>query len=198
VSDGLFDTVDEAATPLTPEERDGLRLTYVTTRRELNAAEQANISDAVIWGFARKRDVLDLLFLFSLHKRMLGKVWRWAGHKSKEADRRLGSDSAQIEIDLRTLVDNVRFWIDHETFGPDEIAIRFHHRLTQIHPFPNGNGRHARLAADLLARQMGLKPFTWGGGGDLTTANEDRRRYIDTIHEADRGDLEPLMEFARS
>lgn len=197
MSDKLFDTDDDANTPLTPDERAGLVLTYITTRQELNGAEQANISDADRWAFTRKRQVLDVPFLRRLHKRMLGKVWAWAGEFSGEANRRIDVDHWLIEPELRALIDNVHYWIEHRTYAPDEIALRFHHKLTWIHAFPNGNGRHARLAADLLAVALGRPAFTWGSKS-LVETSELRDRYVAALRAADDHDLQPLLDFARS
>ncbi len=197
MSDALFDAEDGANTPLSPDERDGLIPTYITTRSELNDAEHANISDADRWAFARKRNVLDQAFLCALHKRMLGQVWRWAGTFSQEANRRIGVDHWRIEIELHDLIDTVRYWIAHQTYAPDEIAVRFHHKLTWIHAFPNGNGRHARLAADLLAVALQQRPFTWGNGRLLDVA-DPRDRYIAALRAADDLDIGLLLEFARS
>lgn len=197
MSDPLFDADDDANTPITPEEREGLIPTYITTRRELNEAEQININDGDRWAFARKgREVLDEAFLKRLHKEMLGKVWRWAG-KYRTTDRNIGVDRWQIEPDLRALLNDVRYWIEHQTYSPDEITARFHHRLVSIHPFPNGNGRHARLAADLLALELGIPRFTWGSA-NLVEEAETRRRYVAALRAADAHDIEPLLAFARS
>jgi len=144
VTDPLFHQ-DDAATPLTPEEREGLIPSYITLRRELNEAEQANILEAEAWALARKPDILDEKSLKTLHKRMFGRVWRWAG-EFRRTERSIGVAPHHIGVDLRNVLADCRYWIEHGTYPPDEIAARFHHRLVQIHPFPNGNGRHARLA----------------------------------------------------
>lgn len=187
----------DAATPLTPVEREGLIPTYITNRAELNEAEQLNILEADTWAFRRKRDVLDHGFLVSLHKRMLGRVWRWAGAFSGEVNRRIGVDYWLIEPQLRQLLDDVRYWAENQTFPPDEIAVRFHHRLVVIHPFPNGNGRHSRLVADLLAVQLGRERFTWGRV-NLADVTETRRAYVVALRAADAHDIGPLLAFARS
>lgn len=197
MSDGIFDADDDANTPLSAEERLGLIPTYIATRAELNDAEQANISDADRWAFQRKRDVLDVGFLRALHKRMLGKVWKWAGEFSREVNRRIGVDHHLIETELHALIRDARFWIEHGSYPPDEIALRFHHKLTWIHAFPNGNGRHARLAADLLAVALGRKPFTWGSIS-LVETSELRDRYVAALRAADNHDFGPLIAFARS
>lgn len=195
--DPLFDGDDEANTPITAEEREDLIPTWVTVRAELNRAEQMNIADADGWAFRRRRDVLGSRFLRQLHKRMLGDVWRWAGQFRRTA-RNIGVDAYRIATDLEQLLDDVRYWIDQRTYDPDEIAIRFHHRLVAIHPFPNGNGRHARLAADLLANYLDRPRFSWGSGGDLGHAHDVRRAYVDALRAADRHDIGPLMAFARA
>ncbi len=145
----LLDEQEDASTPLTEKEREELIPSYITLRSELNEAEQANVLEAEEWAFARKRDVLDKKFLKNLHKRMFGRVWRWAG-KFRHSAKNIGVDAYRIPNDLRHLLDDCHYWIENGTYDPDEIATRFHHRLVLIHPFPNGNGRHARLAADLM------------------------------------------------
>lgn len=187
---------DDANTPLTPEEREGLIPSYITLRSELNEAEQANILEAEEWAFARKRDVLDERFLTNLHKRMLGRVWRWAG-EFRRTERNIGIDPYRIPVDLRQLLDDCRYWIEHSTYEPDEIAARFHHRLVFIHPFPNGNGRHARLATDQLLVKLGQPRFSWGLV-NLVDASETRLRYVAALRAADHHDIGPLLEFVRS
>ena len=188
---------DDGNTPLTHEGRLGLIPSYITLRGELNEAEQINLTDGERWAFGRPRDVPDVEFLRELHRRMFGRVWRWAGEYSKENNRRLGSDSHQIPIDLHALMGEVRYWMEHNSYPPDEIALRFHHRLTQIHPFPNGNGRFSRTAADLLVAQMQQPRFSWGQA-NLVEAGETRRQYIEALRAADGYVIEPLLFFARS
>jgi Fic-DOC domain mobile mystery protein B len=191
----LFQEPDDA-TPITPEEQQDLIPTYISTRAELNLAEQENIAAATAWAARARVDLLSEDFLRELHRRMLGNVWRWAG-QFRRTERNIGIDPLRIAVELRTLLDDVRYWIDHKTYPPDEIAIRFHHRLVAIHPFPNGNGRHARLMADLLIRQFGDAPFTWGGDS-LRETSELRRAYISALKAADNHDIGLLMNFARS
>ena len=187
---------DDASTPLTAEEREGLIPSYVTLRRELNEAEQANILEAEQWAFSRKRNVLDEHFLTDLHKRMFGRVWRWAG-KFRHTERNVGVDPYRIATDLRQLLDDSRYWIEHNTYPLDEISARFHHRLVYIHPFPNGNGRHARLATDLLLVELGQSRFSWGRTS-LVNPGETRHAYVAALRAADGWDIRPLLEFVRS
>jgi Fic-DOC domain mobile mystery protein B len=191
-----LDPQDDAGTELTEEERQGLIPSYVTLRSELNEAEQANILEAEAWAFARKRDVLDEKFLNNLHKRMYGNVWRWAG-QYRTSGRNIGIDAYRIPTELRQLLDDCRYWIENSTYEPDEIAVRFHHKLVSIHSYPNGNGRHARLATDLLLKSMSRKRFSWGGT-NLVDAGETRKRYIAALQAADGHDIGPLLEFVRS
>jgi Fic-DOC domain mobile mystery protein B len=195
VSD-IFDEPDDTATPLTESEKRELIPTHIAYRSELNAAEQENIADGQEWGLRRRRDIRDERFLKELHRHMFGNVWRWAG-EYRTSERNIGIDHWQIPVELRVLLDDAKLWIDKKVYPPDEIAVRVHHRLTLIHPFPNGNGRHARLAADLLVRQLGGERFSWGRGS-LRAAGELRKRYVDALHAADGHDLGPLLAFARS
>jgi Fic-DOC domain mobile mystery protein B len=194
--DPLFDDDDEANTPLTPEEREGLIPAYITLRHELNEAEQVNIGQGFRWAMARRRNILDSDGLSELHRRMFGEVWRWAG-EYRRTGRNIGVDAIRIPMDVRALVDDGRFWVEHGTYEPDELAIRFSHRLVAIHPFPNGNGRHSRLVADLLARQLGRPPFSWGRA-NLVDAGETRARYVAALRAADGHDLGPLLAFSRA
>ena len=192
----LFADDDDGNTPLTAEERDALIPSYISLRHELNEVEQIGITEAEQWAFSRSRDVLSEAFLKSLHHRMFGQVWRWAGQFRVSA-RNIGIDHWLITTELRQLLNDVRYWVEHVTYPPDEIAVRFHHRLVFIHPFPNGNGRHARLAADLLITRLGGARFTWGRTS-LIEPGEARRRYIDALRAADEHDIGPLLAFARS
>jgi len=190
----LFAQPDDA-TPLTPEEQRDL-IPNLAYRGELNEAEQENIARGQDWALGRRRDLLHEKFIRDLHKRMFGDVWRWAG-KFRATERKLGVPFFEIPVALRQLLDDGKTWIEYKTFPPDEIGVRFHHRLVQIHPFPNGNGRHARLMADLLVMQLGEERFSWGRA-NLQKVSDVRRGYIDALRAADHHDLQPLLEFARS
>ncbi len=195
MTDPLADQ-DDAATPLSDEEREGLIPSYITLRSELNEAEQANIQEAENWALKRKRDVLDERFLDGLHKRMFGRVWRWAG-EYRRTGKNVGVEAYRIPTELRALIDDCRYWIENGTYDPDEIAARFHHRLVWIHPYPNGNGRHARLATDLLLIAMGRKRFPWGSAS-LVDPGYTRKAYVAALRSADRHDIAPLLAFVRS
>ena len=189
----------EDATPLMPEEREGLKQSWITTRRDLNEAEQENIVKGAAWA-RRSRGLtmtklLTVSFVKNLHKRMFGDVWKWAG-SFRLTERNIGIEAYRIPEDLAATLGDVRYWGEHTTFPPDEIALRLHHRLVAIHPFPNGNGRHARLMADLLIERLGGQPFSWGGG-KLADAGELRAQYIAALQAADNHTIEPLLAFAR-
>jgi Fic-DOC domain mobile mystery protein B len=195
----LFQEPDDA-TPLAPDEREGLKQSWITTRHDLNEAEQENIVKGAAWA-RRSRgltatSMLDDAFVRTLHKRMFGDVWKWAG-TYRLTERNIGIDAYRIPAELANLFGDVRYWIEHKTYPPDEIAIRLHHRMVAIHPFPNGNGRHARLMADLLIERLGGEPFSWGGGS-LADVGELRGRYIAVLQAADNHDIGPLLEFARA
>jgi Fic-DOC domain mobile mystery protein B len=195
MTDPLGEAID-GSTPLTEEELEQLIPSYITLRYELNAAEQANIIEAVEWAFLRRRDVLSEQFLDSLHKRMFGRVWRWAG-QHRQSNKNSGIDAYRIPTELHQLLEDCRYWVENATYEPDEIATRFHHRLVGIHSYPNGNGRHARLASDLLLISLGCKPFSWGRV-NLVDASKTRTEYIAALRAADNHDFEPLLEFVRT
>lgn len=196
MTDPLLDGDDDANTPLAHEERQQLRPSYITTRGELNEAEQANIAIALRWLRGSRREVVDEDFLRELHRRMFSEVWLWAG-EYRTTERNIGVAAHLIPIEMRQLLDDTRYQIDHASFPPDELAARFSHRLVAIHPFPNGNGRHSRLAGDRLAIQLGQPAFTWGRQS-LVTPGETRLAYVAALKAADNHDYDPLIAFARS
>lgn len=196
-TDPLFEDDDEANTPLDQEEREQLIPSYITLRHELNEAEQINISQGMEWAFGRRRrSVLDQDFLNDLHRRMFGDVWRWAGQYRRTA-RNIGVDAYRIPMDVRQAIDDAKYWVEKETFAPDEIAVRFSHRIIAIHPYPNGNGRFSRLIGDMIAEELGQEPFTWGRA-NLMDASGTRAAYVAALRAADHDDYEALLLFARS
>jgi Fic-DOC domain mobile mystery protein B len=186
---------DDAATPLTPEEMRDLIPAHIAYRSELNEAEQENIARAQEWALGpRWRDLLSEKFAKALHRRMLGDVWRWAG-RFRTSQRNMGIDYWLIPTELRKLLDDTKAWIEFKTYPADEIAVRFHHRLVLIHPFPNGNGRHARFMADLLIMRLGGERFSWGRES-LRDPGIARQQYIAALRAADNHDIAPLLAFA--
>ena len=190
------------ATPIDPDEADGLIPEHVFTRGELDELEEANIQEGLTWALQRvvlgrkRADVLSESFLYELHKHMFGAVWTWGG-EVRLTDKNIGVDKNMVRAEVRKLVDDARYWREESVYSQEELAVRFHHRLVLIHPFVNGNGRHARLLADLIAQQSGLEPFSWGRAS-LTETSDLRSAYIGALRSADEGDLGPLLAFARS
>jgi Fic-DOC domain mobile mystery protein B len=189
----------EGNTPLSAEEQADL-IPDLATKDELNEWERQNILEAYAWALSpnglRRRDPLVEPYVRDLHLRMFGETWRWAGIY-RTTEKNIGVPHHEIRESLATLLGDARFWLEHGTYPPDEFAVRFHHRLVLIHPFSNGNGRHARLMADVLAQRQGRPVFTWGGS-DLVPAGNFRRRYIDALQAADGHNIGPLLLFVRS
>jgi len=169
---------------------------HITTQGELNEWEQANIVQGNLWARKQRKEILNDAFVRQLHKQMFGETWRWAG-EFRKSNKNIGIDWPKISVELRKLLDDVHYQIEHASCPPDEIAVRFHHRLVVIHPFPNGNGRHARLMADLLVERLGQPRFTWGSRS-LVDTGETRQSYIAALQAADARDYAALLAFARS
>ncbi len=141
--------------------------------------------------------ILSEKFIFDLHKRMLGDVWSWAGTQ-RRSNKNIGVDWTQVRTDLRALIDDTKYWIEHHIYSEDEIAIRFKYRLVSIHCFANGNGRHSRLMADIIAEKIFQKStFTWGKG-NIAQRGHTRSNYIAALKAADHGSINDLLTFARS
>jgi len=186
----------EGNTPLDPDEAEGL-IPDLVTRGALNAWEQANILKAEEWAFSRRRaSILTTQFVMELHRRMFDETWTWAG-TPRRSDKTFGVYWATIPESLRQVLDNAAYWVEHGTYPMDEIAVRLHHTLVAVHPFPNGNGRHSRLMADLLLWRETVEPFTWGRG-NLIVGGHARDIYLAALRQADGGDIKPLLVFARS
>lgn len=191
----------EGSTPLTDEELDGLIPDHVTTRVELNEVEFENVLKALPWarsqaGRSVPETMLAYGFLFGLHRRMFSDVWRWAGTQRRR-ETNIGVDPVQIVEGVKVALDDAAYWHVRSTFPPDEIAVRLHHRLVAVHPFPNGNGRCTRLVADLYLVACGLPMFRWGGE-DLGEAGAVRSAYLAALRAADIDDYEALLRFARA
>ena len=162
--------------------------------------EQQNIEDAIQWSLTRKfksEQILSETFILALHKRMYKNVWRWAGEYRK-TNKNIGVDKLEIPVALRSLIDDASYWLENNVYEPDEFALRFKHRLVSIHCFPNGNGRHSRMIADIIIEKIYQLPvFSWGSKS-LADENDSRKKYLIAIRKADKGDLELLLKFARA
>ncbi len=185
----------EGATPIDLDEAQGL-IPNLSTQVELNEFELLNIAEAVRWAAKNRQIRTELLAaetLRRLHREMFGKTWRWAG-SYRLTQKTIGVEAYRISSEVKYLLDDVKYWIENSTYEPVEIAARFHHRLVLIHAFPNGNGRHARLATDLLCEQLGWPKSTWGAS-DLVEIGPARTRYLQALRVADTHDLAPLIAF---
>lgn len=186
----------EGATPLAPDEAADLIPGHVRTRAQLNLWEQENILAATLWAQRTRFSALDERTIRELHRRMFDRTWRWAG-MYRRSDKNIGVDWSTIAVEVRKLIDDGGYWIRERVYDIDESAVRLHHRLVRIHPFPDGNGRHARLWCDLLLVQNGRRPILWQSD-QLGSAGEARRAYIGALRAADGGDPEPLLELLLS
>jgi len=187
-------------TPIDEDEKEGLLIPTIATNGELDEFEQQNIEQAVQWTLKRNfktQYVFSEGFVKELHRRMYNNVWSWAGNFRK-TNKNIGVDKWQIAIELKNLLDDAIYWNDNNTYPPDEIAVRFKHRLVSIHCFPNGNGRHSRLMADIIIEKIYNRPvFSWGAG-NLSREGNTRTTYLNAVKVADNGEYETLLVFARS
>lgn len=187
-------------TPLDEDEKEGLLIESISSRGELDEFEQLNIEKAIEWSIRSKfvkKIILTEGFVKSLHKQMFSEVWSWAG-QFRKSNKNIGVDGTIIGIELKKLLDDAEFWIKNSSYNPDEIAIRFKHRLVKIHCFPNGNGRHSRMMADIIIESIFEKDvFDWRYSS-MVRADATREEYISAIKKADGGNIEPLLDFARN
>ena len=190
-------TKSDGNTALSPEEVRDL-IPNLATKEELNEWERENILRAREWALGDRTRALELaadLYVRRLHAKMFDQTWKWAG-EYRHSEKNIGVPSHEIRERLMALFGDIRYWIENSTYPADEVAVRFHHRLVLIHPFPNGNGRHARLIADVLARKLDAPAFSWGSA-NLVREGEARTRYLQAIRAADDGDIHHLLKFAR-
>lgn len=197
---GLNINYIEGQTPLSEDEQEGLKISSITTREELDEFEQLNIEKAIQWTFGKKLKAEQLFsekFIKDLHKRMYGDVWKWAG-TFRTSEKNIGIKSYLIGVELKQLLDDAIYWTQNKTYNSQEIAIRFKHRLVSIHCFANGNGRHSRLMADLIMEKLYNEKFFSWGSTNLVKATDVRAEYIKAVKKADQQDLLPLIAFAKS
>lgn len=188
----------EGATPIDDDELSELIPGHITLQNELNEWESLNILEAGKILYAESyshTEILTFGFLLQVHELMFGKTWKWAG-KTRKTMKNIGVDVSQIFGQVKYLCDDALFWIENNTYPPDEIGVRFHHRLVLIHLFPNGNGRHSRMVTDLLMKSMKRPLFAWGNK-DLYHEGNIRSAYISALKSADNNNYAPLMKFVR-
>jgi Fic-DOC domain mobile mystery protein B len=182
---------------LSPEEMDLLIPAHISNRKQLDQAEQYNIEEAIQWLFSLRK--LDAEKLFSvefqdlLHKKMFADVWKWAG-KQRSKETNIGIKPRHISVERKKLNEDALFWFENNTWDPTEMALRFHHRLVQIHCYPNGNGRHARIIADIILERLYKKEQLIWAQTDLINESEGRRAYITALKAADKGDYSLLLK----
>jgi Fic-DOC domain mobile mystery protein B len=190
---GLKFEFPEGATPLDPDDAAGLLPGHISTQGQLNEWEYANVARGEAWAFRiRRRDILTTEFLQLLHARMFGDTWAWAGEIRSRETMPVGVAPERIRTELRLLLEDVHFQIEHHSWSIEEITARFHHRLVYVHPFPNGNGRFARTMTDLLLHRSGCERFQWGA--NLEKPGDARVKYILALQAADRHDYRPLFD----
>ncbi len=185
-------------TPLDPDEMAGLIPDHLQNRAQLNEWESINIEKSMPWAFSRRRKkkILSLDGIFELHRRMFSETWSWAG-QGRRSGKSIGVEPHNIISSLSYLLQNVSTWIEYSSYPLDECAYRFHHKLVLIHPFSNGNGRHARIATDMLLIENEAEPFSWGKNKNIKPENI-RMLYLEALRCADTGDYARLSNFVRS
>jgi Fic-DOC domain mobile mystery protein B len=185
------------ATPLDPDDAAALVPSHLTTREQLNDWEMLNVRKGEDWAFSKRQEnILSIVFMQTLHKRMFGDTWGWAGQIRTKETLPVGIAPDSIRVEMTKLCQDAEAQIKDGSWDIDEIAARFHHRLVFIHPFPNGNGRISRTMTDLLLVQNGKDRFSWGGE-DINRNGEVRDRYMSALYAADAKDYMPLFKFVR-
>lgn len=191
--------MNDSSTAISLRDADAL-IPNLATRQELNEFEYTNILEARTWVLndrrLRKLDPLTEPFIRDLHRRMFNQTWRWAG-QYRMSNPNLGIKFHLIREGLGRLIGDARYWFENKTYDLDEMAARFHHKIVSIHPFPDGNGRHARLLADVVLAKWGREPFSWGPD-DVAIIGTTHDNYIKALRKADAGDIGELLKFVRS
>ena len=196
----INDELPLGATPLTPDDANGLIPKGILTRGQLDQFESRNIQQALTWAMKGKRkpgEILTLDFCLKLHKRMFDKTWKWAGQFRRYEVNIGNTPPVMVSMGLHHLCDDALSWVKFISYPLDELCIRFHHQMVWIHVFPNGNGRHSRIMADILMKALGQPIFTWGKA-NLIHQSKNRMDYITALRAADTGSYEKLLKFAKS
>ncbi|MEX1221479.1 MAG: mobile mystery protein B [Idiomarina sp.] len=189
------------ATALSPDDLIGLKLPHIQTRAQLNEVEAANILQGQMWisriNSLTIDDILDREFIVALHQKLFGEVWVWAG-KFRQRELNIGVDPNNISVDLYNFLEDAKYWIEYKHFSTLELSVRIHHRLVQIHPFANGNGRHSRIFTDVVrVFLLDERVLTWANA-KLEDMSEERAAYIEALRAADAGSFSELEYYLRT
>ena len=191
-------SAESGSAPIAPGDQARL-VPSLSTRAQLDEIERLKINAARVWAMRaavlQRSDLLTEPFARELHRRMFGGVWRGAG-RYRTFERAPGWEAHRIPEGVRMFLDDAEGWIRFSTYPVRESAVRLHHRLVAIHPWSNGNARHARLLADVVVASQGEEPLTWGAGSPSSGLGTSPSRYADAIRAADAGDMGPLLGFA--
>lgn len=183
------------------DDTSGLILTHLTTRTERNAAEAHIISlayDKYIFEARRKKQGARWFtneFICAVHRDMFGSIWDWAG-KYRTDNLNIGVDWRLISEQIHLLCDDFLYWDSTtSTMTVLEVAARLQNRLTKIHPFRNGNGRHARLITDIFFYSRRHPLPEWPQTHLMSEGHQIRELYIAAMQKADQGDFSSLIRF---
>lgn len=183
------------------DDASGLMQRQLTDRAARNAAELETISRAYnkhIYRARRKRAGAAWLtdqFIRAVHYDMFGEIWEWAG-KYRTGPVNIGFDFHLIPEQIKLLCGDFSYWNSEKSSMPQlEIAARLQNRLTRIHPFTNGNGRHARLITDIYFYSVRLPLPKWPQIQLLSEGDQIRSRYIEAMKTADQEDYRELIAF---
>jgi Fic-DOC domain mobile mystery protein B len=183
----------------TPFDVDGLRLTHLRTREAIYDAEAENILLAYQKYLRRRlspnRAWFTEGFVRQVHRDMLGAVWEWGG-RYRETELTIGVPAHQIREEIAKLCDDRLFWDKDKNMPIIERAARLHARLAWIHPFRNGNGRHARLITDIFLYSHRHALPEWPHS-ELIQEGTPREEYLVAMKQADRGNFESLITFTK-
>lgn len=94
-------------------------------------------------------------------------------------------DAGVVPAKMRNVID--WFIKQRRRSHPIELAALVHHKLVNIHPFFDGNGRTARLVMNILLLRHGY-PLA-------IILKNDRKKYYRVLARADKGEYQPLVTF---
>lgn len=171
----------DGQTPLPPELQKGLKPKNVQTVGELDEYEEQNIAEGLVWLERSSAKSLDYSFWITLHKKLFGDVWNWAGqirtHELNNPDFLLPH---HIRTELAKIIGDANYWLEHDTYPKKEIIARLHEKLLTIHPFANGNGRWSRILTEYICLKNKIDAPTW----NVKKKDEPvkrRKEYIEAV-----------------